>query len=94
MTQTNDQQPGQALGSFFPAAPAQLAVERLAKDLQADATELAAVLRLDRSTLFRLMHGRRLRYDAADHIAVALGRHPCELWPDWFGPLDPQERVS
>jgi predicted transcriptional regulator len=79
---------------FFAAEPAQRAVTRLATELQADATELAAVLQLDRSTLFRLMRGRRLRYDAADRIAVALGRHPSELWPDWFGPLNPRERIS
>lgn len=26
----------------------------------------------------------RLRYDTADRIAVGLGRHPSELWPEWF----------
>lgn len=94
MTQTDNQQTTQALGSFFPAGPAQLAVARLADNLQADATELGEVLRLDRSTLYRLMRRRRLRYDAADRIAIALGRHPSELWPDWFGQLDRPERGS
>jgi len=26
----------------------------------------------------------RLRYDTGDRIAVCLGRHPSELWPEWF----------
>jgi hypothetical protein len=30
----------------------------------------------------------RLRYDAAQHIAVNLGRQPIELWPDWLHPAD------
>ena len=46
-------------------------------------SQLAEVLRLDRGTLYRLMRKTKLRYDAADAIAVALGRHPVELWPDW-----------
>jgi lambda repressor-like predicted transcriptional regulator len=32
----------------------------------------------------------RLRSDAADRIAVVLGRHPSELWPEWFA----DEQVS
>ena len=88
MTTPQDQQLARQRRRFFPAGPAQVAVARLAADLQADATELAAVLRVDRSTLYRLGRGGRLRSDAADRIAVALGRHPNELWPDWFGPRD------
>ena len=88
MTTTQDQQMPRQRRRFFPAGPAQLAVARLAMDLQADATDLAAVLRVDRSTLYRLGRGGRLRSDAADRIAVALGRHPSELWPDWFAPRD------
>ena len=41
-------------------------------------------LQVDRSTLHRLLNRDQLRSDAADRIAVTLGRHPSELWPDWF----------
>ena len=88
MTTTQDHKVPRQRRRFFPAGPAQVAAARLAMDLQADATDLAAVLRVDRSTLYRLGRGARLRSDAADRIAVALGRHPSELWPDWFGPCD------
>jgi lambda repressor-like predicted transcriptional regulator len=39
---------------------------------------------VDRRTLERLRKKDRIRLDTADRIAVALGRHPSEIWPDWF----------
>ena len=78
---------------FLPSQPAQAALQRLL-DGDQDLVALADVLRLDRSTLHRLLTRDRLRYDAADHIAVALGCHPYELWPEWFpdsAPLPRQE---
>ena len=75
----------------FPAAPARAAVTRLAQARQLSTTDLAVSLGLDRSTLQRLFTRERLRYDAADAIAVALGRHPSELWPDWFPPVQQQD---
>src|SRR3954463_12200284 len=33
----------------------------------------------------RALARERLRSDTADACAVALGRHPSELWPEWFG---------
>ena len=74
---------GRVVPAFLPAQPAQAALRRLL-DGDADLSVLADVLRLDRSTLHRLLSRDRLRYDAADHIAVALGCHPYELWPEWF----------
>ncbi len=68
---------------YLPSQPAQVALRNLL-DGDADLVALADVLRLDRSTLHRLLGRDRLRYDAADRIAVALGRHPYELWPEWF----------
>jgi len=55
-----------------------------AADQAGDLSALAEVLRLDRSTLYRVLSRDRLRYDTADRIAVCLGRHPSELWPEWF----------
>lgn len=69
---------------YLPSQPAQDALRRLLLDGDADLVALADVLRLNRSTLHRLMGRDRLRYDAADRIAIALGRHPYELWPEWF----------
>ena len=68
---------------YLPSQPAQAALRRLL-DGDSDLIALADVLRLDRSTLHRLMGRDRLRYDAADRVAIALGRHPYELWPEWF----------
>jgi lambda repressor-like predicted transcriptional regulator len=74
--------------AFLDAAPARRLLARAADVHDGDLSALAAVLRLDRSTLHRLLSRERLRYDAADHIAVSLGRHPSELWPDWFPTAD------
>lgn len=46
--------------------------------------DASAAIGLHRSTIQRLFKRERLRWDAADNVAVALGRHPCELWPTWF----------
>lgn len=74
---------GRVVPAFLPSQPAQAALRRLL-DRGGDLSALADVLRLDRSTLHRLLCRDRLRYDAADRIAVALGCHPYELWPEWF----------
>jgi len=70
--------------TFLPAAPAQRLMRQRAADQAVDLSALAQVLRLDRSTLYRVLSRDRLRYDTADRIAVCLGRHPSELWPEWF----------
>jgi len=75
---------------FFPAAPARRLVARVVADCDGNLTAASAVLQIDRSTLHRLLSRDRLRSDAADRIAVTLGRHPCELWPEWFA----DEQVS
>lgn len=74
---------------YFPAEPVHRALRRLIQG-DVDLTALAEVLRIDRSTLYRLLSRDRLRYDAADRIATALGRHPWELWPEWFPEVRPQ----
>jgi lambda repressor-like predicted transcriptional regulator len=70
--------------TFLPAAPAQRLLREQAVVQDGDLSALAEVLRLDRSTLYRVLGRDRLRYDSADRIAVCLGRHPSELWPEWF----------
>ena len=70
--------------SFFPAAPARRLLARVVTDCDGNLTAASVVLQVDRSTLHRLLRRDRLRWDAADRIAVTLGRHPSELWPEWF----------
>ena len=76
------------VGVFFDAEPAQRLLTRAAEHHHGDLSALAAVLRLDRSTLHRVLKRDRLRYDAADRIAVSLGRHPSDLWPECFCATD------
>jgi hypothetical protein len=77
-------QPSPPLGRWFPAEPAWRALHRRARARRISIVELAAVVGLDRRTIQRLAARRRLRTDAADRLAVALGRHGWELWPTWF----------
>ena len=76
--------------SYFPAGPARRLVARVVADCDGNLTAASATLHVDRSTLHRLLSRDRLRSDAADRIAVTLGRHPSELWPEWFA----DEQVS
>ena len=69
---------------FFPAAPARRLLALVVADCDGNLTAASLALRVDPSTLHRLLSRDRLRSDAADRIAVTLGRHPSELWPDWF----------
>jgi lambda repressor-like predicted transcriptional regulator len=74
--------------SYFPAEPARRALRRLAADRDNTIVDIAISAGIDRCTLQRLFTRDRLRYDAADNIAVALGSHPCQLWPEWFPPIE------
>lgn len=76
----------------MPAAPAQRLLRQQAAHQGGDLSALAQVLRLDRSTLYRVLGREWLRYDTADRIAVCLGRHPSELWPAWFSTSEQGER--
>jgi lambda repressor-like predicted transcriptional regulator len=78
--------------TFLPAAPAQRLLRQQAAHQAGDLSALAQVLRLDRSTLYRVLGRERLRYDTADRIAVCLGRHPSELWPEWFSTSEQGDR--
>ncbi len=68
----------------FPAEPARQLLLARADVHNITLTELGDILGLPRRTLHRLLASPRLRWDAADRVAVALGRHPSELWPGWF----------
>lgn len=70
--------------SFFAAEPARRALRRLAAETDDSICALAENAGVDRDTLHRLFTRDRLRWDAADRLAVSLGFHPCQLWPEWF----------
>jgi lambda repressor-like predicted transcriptional regulator len=84
--------PASAGRTFLPAAPAHRLLRQQAARQAGDLSALAEVLRLDRSTLYRVLGRERLRYDTADRIAVCLGRHPSELWPEWFSTAEQSDR--
>jgi lambda repressor-like predicted transcriptional regulator len=68
----------------LPAAPARRAIAVWVDSHRLDLQDLAEVLHLPRHEL-RLLLGRPwLTWETADAIAVALGRHPFEIWPGWF----------
>jgi lambda repressor-like predicted transcriptional regulator len=71
-------------GGWYDAAPLVRELRRCAWRRSQTITDLAEELRLDRRTLQRVLAKRAVRSDTADSIAVALGRHPGELWPEWF----------
>lgn len=68
---------------WFSSAPIRQMVEdrRLAGEGLNVVAKQAGVTR---RWLQRVIAAERLRSDAADALAVALGHHPCELWPEWF----------
>ncbi len=70
--------------SLFTAAPAQRLLAQVVADCGGNLAEASMALRVDRSTLHRMLSWNRPRSDGADRIAVALGRHTSELWPEWF----------
>jgi lambda repressor-like predicted transcriptional regulator len=78
----------------FEADPARRLLRRLAVERDLSLGELAELLRLDRCTLHRLQHRDWLRSDTADRIAVAAGRHPSEIWPDYYSTDDFLRRNS
>ena len=68
----------------FPAEPARQLLRDRAEIHDITLTEVGEVLGLPRRTLHRVLASSTLRWDAADRVAIALGRHPSELWPSWF----------
>ena len=49
--------------------------------------DTALEIHLDEVTARNVFRRRWLPWDRADQIAIALGQHPSELWPDWFEPI-------
>ena len=74
----------------FTAAPAQRLLRKQVEQV-GDLSTLADVLRLG-STLHRVLGRDRLRHDTAGRVAVSLGRHPGEPWPEWFSTGEAADR--
>jgi plasmid maintenance system antidote protein VapI len=67
----------------FPTEPVRDLLARLARDRALTVSELARQLQLDRRTVQRVCARESLSLATADRLAVACGRHPCEIWPEW-----------
>lgn len=72
------------MADYFDAEPARALLLARARQAQQSLCELALTIGLPKRTLHRVLSSTRLRWDIADRVAIALGRHPCELWPTWF----------
>lgn len=72
--------------ALFPAEPARRTIDEFASTRRITLGEAAAQLHLDAALVQSVFHGRWIPWEAADAIAVALGHHPCDLWPEWFPP--------
>ena len=71
--------------SRFPAEPAKQAIRRFGRRHALSIAQTATVLAIDPRLLRSVMGRRWLEWETADAIAVALRRHPLDLWPDWLG---------
>lgn len=70
--------------SRFSAGPVRELIEQRMRLCDVSLPELAATLGVPLRTLHRVLHAPVLGWMVADRCAVALGYHPCQLWPDWF----------
>ncbi len=72
------------MADYFDAEPARALLLAHARQAHVSLCEVAATIGLPKRTLQRVMSSRWLRWDVADRVAIALGHHPCEVWPEWF----------
>lgn len=70
--------------SRLPAEPAKQAIRSFGRRHALSIAETATVLALDPRLVRSVMGRRWLEWETADVIAVALRRHPLDLWPDWL----------
>lgn len=75
--------------SRLSTTPARRALTDYARERRLSLEELADVLHLD-FDVRALIDRRWLPWHLADQVAVALGHHPYELWPEWFDEFDDQ----
>ena len=73
-----------ALLERFPAGPAQRAIQGFAQRHNLSLDGVAFAIALDAQLIGSVMQRRWLPWESADTLAVALGKHPSALWPEWF----------
>jgi plasmid maintenance system antidote protein VapI len=73
----------------FPTAPAAAVLRRICREQGIATTELAARLGLPHRAVRHCLESPQILAGTADRLACALGRHPSELWPDWFTERSP-----
>lgn len=69
----------------LPTEPARTALRSFARHHGVRIGDLASVLSVDAALVNTAMSARWLPWEAADQLAIALRRHPHDLWPGWFG---------
>lgn len=69
---------------ILPAKPLHELINRERRS-GASLSDLGIRWAVDRRTLQRLLVKAFVRGDSADRMAAAMGRHPSEIWPEWFG---------
>jgi lambda repressor-like predicted transcriptional regulator len=74
--------PANSLPRRVPTGPVRKVVDTLTSS-GVSISQIARAWAIDRRTLQRVLLRPTLRSDTADRIAIAAGRHPTELWPDW-----------
>jgi lambda repressor-like predicted transcriptional regulator len=83
------------MADYFDAEPARALLTARARHAHVSLCELAVAIGLPKRTMHRVLASTRLRWDIADRVAIALGHHPCELWPEWFEiNYDTKEKAS
>lgn len=70
--------------SYVVAEPARQALSAYARQHRLALVDLTDVLHLRDVDVRSIMQRRWLPWPLADRVAVALGRHPWELWPEWL----------
>ena len=68
----------------FPAGPAQRAIRGFAQRHNLSLDGVAVAIAVDSHLIGSVMQRRWLPWELADTLAVALGKHPSALWPEWF----------
>jgi lambda repressor-like predicted transcriptional regulator len=71
--------------THFTTAPIHALLEVQARERHESMQDAARRTGLPERTLFRVLAADFLDWRVADRVAVALGHHPCQLWPEWFG---------
>ncbi|MHB8339558.1 MAG: hypothetical protein ACYDB7_00050 [Mycobacteriales bacterium] len=78
-------EPDLVLPQRFAAAPLQRLLAREMCRRHIGLEQLAGELHLSLRRLQHILGQRNLHAATADTLAIALGHHPGELWPEWFG---------